>query len=61
MEYVPGGDLGSLIGDKGPLPELDVKAMAGQLLSALKYLHEGGITHRDVKPDNILISRLLPN
>jgi serine/threonine protein kinase len=56
MEYVPGGDLGSLIGEKGPLPELDVKAMAGQLLSALKYLHEGGITHRDVKPDNILIS-----
>lgn len=55
MEYVPGGDLGTLIGQHGYLPETDVKTMAGQLLSALKYLHDGGITHRDVKPDNILI------
>ncbi|CZT00428.1 related to protein kinase RAD53 [Rhynchosporium agropyri] len=55
MEFVPGGDLGSLVNEFGPLPELQVKSMASQLLSALKYLHHGGITHRDVKPDNILI------
>ncbi|KAK0107536.1 hypothetical protein ONS96_003343 [Cadophora gregata f. sp. sojae] len=55
MEFVPCGDLGSLVNKHGPLPEADVKSMARQLLSALKYLHEGGITHRDVKPDNILI------
>ncbi|KUJ11173.1 kinase-like protein [Mollisia scopiformis] len=55
MEYVPGGDLGSMINEHGSLPELNVKAMASQLLSALKYLHTIGITHRDVKPDNILI------
>ncbi|KAL2070886.1 hypothetical protein VTL71DRAFT_13912 [Oculimacula yallundae] len=55
MEFVPGGDLGSLINHHGPLQEVQVKNMASQLLSALKYLHEGNITHRDVKPDNILI------
>jgi serine/threonine protein kinase len=55
MEYVPGGDLGSLINERGHLPEANVKTMAAQLLSALKHLHHIGITHRDIKPDNILI------
>jgi len=55
MEYVPKGDLGTLINTHGPLPEMTVKTMAEQLLSALKCLHENNITHRDVKPDNILI------
>ena len=57
MEYIPGGDLGSLIHRNGCLREVEVQLMATQLLSALKYLHQMGITHRDVKPDNILIHR----
>lgn len=60
MEFVPCGDLGSLVNKFGPLPEDDVKSMARQLLSALKYLHARGITHRDVKPDNILIQSRNP-
>ncbi|TAQ83308.1 hypothetical protein B7494_g8371 [Chlorociboria aeruginascens] len=55
MEYIPGGDLGSLVNECRLLPESTVKAMAEQLLDALAYLHKMGITHRDVKPDNILI------
>lgn len=55
MEFVPGGDLGTTITQEKHLPEADVKIMAGQLLSALKHLHSMNITHRDVKPDNILI------
>ncbi|KAK4162056.1 Serine/threonine-protein kinase RAD53 [Cladorrhinum sp. PSN259] len=56
MEYVGKGDLGRMIGDNGPLTEMAVKIMANQLLDALGYLHEMNITHRDVKPDNILVS-----
>jgi serine/threonine protein kinase len=55
MEYVPGGDLGSMIGRHGRVEEPRVQLMAAQILDALDYLHGKGITHRDVKPDNILI------
>ncbi|KAK5990574.1 Serine/threonine-protein kinase RAD53 [Cladobotryum mycophilum] len=60
MEFVPGGDLGKLIADDGPLDESTTKTMSQQLLSALGYLHENNITHRDVKPDNILINSVHP-
>ena len=55
MEYVQGGDLGRLILDNGPLSEEATRIMARQLLGALGHLHDNHITHRDVKPDNILI------
>lgn len=55
MEYLGGGDLGRLILDFGPLKQDQTKMVASQLLSALGYLHKMNITHRDVKPDNILV------
>jgi len=55
MEFVGYGDLGGLIAKAGRLEEFKVKTLATQLLSALRYLHGYGITHRDIKPDNILI------
>lgn len=60
MEYVPNGDLGSLIGNGDVLNEPAARTMTAQLVSALDYIHENGITHRDVKPDNILIESLAP-
>ncbi|KAI0543136.1 hypothetical protein GGR58DRAFT_450892 [Xylaria digitata] len=60
MEYVPDGDLGKLIQEQGPLVEQDVKIIAHQLVDALGYLHKNKITHRDVKPDNILIQTVNP-
>ncbi|KAK6072538.1 Serine/threonine-protein kinase RAD53 [Seiridium cupressi] len=60
MEYVPQGDLGKLVLDKGTITEPYVKIMARQLIDALGYLHDNKITHRDVKPDNILIQSTHP-
>jgi serine/threonine protein kinase len=60
MEFIPHGDLGKLITEQGPLEESAVKMMASQMIGALGYLHQNNITHRDVKPDNILVSSFNP-
>lgn len=56
MEYLPGGDLYSLLQNLGSLDESPAKLYVLQIVKALKYLRENGIIHRDLKPDNILIS-----
>jgi serine/threonine protein kinase len=60
MEYVPHGDLQAHLHQEGPLSEPAARAMAQQILSALGYLHHSRITHRDIKPDNILIAEQNP-
>ncbi|KAJ4421686.1 Protein kinase protein rad53 [Neurospora sp. IMI 360204] len=60
MEFVGEGDLGKYIGANGPFSEPDTKTIARQLVDALGYLHDMNITHRDVKPDNILIQSRFP-
>ncbi|KAK8213478.1 Protein kinase protein rad53 [Zalaria obscura] len=61
MEFVPYGDLQQYLGEKGPLPEDLAKTMAQQVFDAMTYLHNKRITHRDIKPDNILIANDDPN
>lgn len=61
MEFVPCGDLQQYMALHGPLTEPLGKKMAAQVLDALAYLHKKQITHRDLKPDNILISNMDPD
>lgn len=56
MEYVPYGELSKELRENGPLPEQMVQTITRQILHALDYLHRRNITHRDIKPDNILIA-----
>ncbi len=57
MEYVDGPSLAKYIARKGALPVREAVNIVEQALSALQAIHEVGIVHRDIKPDNILISR----
>ncbi|KAG8440303.1 hypothetical protein GDO86_006168 [Hymenochirus boettgeri] len=57
-EYCAGGDLSRFIRTRRILPERVVQIFLQQLASALKFLHERNISHLDLKPQNILLSRL---
>ncbi|ESN92474.1 hypothetical protein HELRODRAFT_194199 [Helobdella robusta] len=51
-----GGTLLERLTRDGPLPELDVSKIVGGLASALKFLHDRSVAHRDLKLENILCS-----
>ena len=61
MEFVPCGDLQHYLGLQGPLSEALGRKMAAQVLDSLAYLHAKKITHRDIKPDNILLANMDPD
>ncbi|WP_072688648.1 Stk1 family PASTA domain-containing Ser/Thr kinase [Rhodococcus marinonascens] len=56
MELVDGGTLRELLRERGPMPPHAVAAVVGPVLDALAVAHRAGLVHRDVKPENILIS-----
>jgi serine/threonine protein kinase len=60
MEFVPNGDLTTFFNSGTVMPEYMGQLMAQQICSALDYLHKRNITHRDIKPDNILIASTDP-
>ena len=56
MEFCNGGDLLRFLLRKGTLDQLTMHCFLHQIAAAMKALHEEDIVHRDIKPQNILLS-----
>jgi protein kinase A len=55
MDYVPGGELFSILRKQKKFSEQAAKFYAAEVVLALAYLHEQDIVYRDLKPENILV------
>ena len=58
MDFVAGETLREL-SREGPMPPQRAIGMARQMLAGLAHAHEQGITHRDVKPENVVVTQLV--
>lgn len=56
MEFIDGRDLSRRVKDDGPASVGEALVMMRQVAAALQYAHEQGVTHRDIKPHNLLIA-----
>ncbi|KAG0256514.1 hypothetical protein BG011_004462, partial [Mortierella polycephala] len=57
MEYLNGGDCMALIKAISRLPEDWARNYLAEVVLGLEYLHDAGVVHRDLKPDNLLIDQ----
>jgi serine/threonine-protein kinase len=57
MRMIDGQDLRAMLKAYGPLTPARAVAIVRQIASALDAAHESGVMHRDVKPENIIITR----
>ncbi|XP_018422040.1 PREDICTED: testis-specific serine/threonine-protein kinase 3 [Nanorana parkeri] len=55
MELAEGGDILDYIGQHGAFPEARARTLFHQLAEAVDYLHDKGVTHRDIKCENVLL------
>ncbi|MCA2226896.1 Stk1 family PASTA domain-containing Ser/Thr kinase [Nonomuraea aurantiaca] len=56
MEYVPGRTLRDTLRDRGRLPAREALEIMIPVLAALGAAHQAGMVHRDVKPENVLLT-----
>ncbi|KAI5710389.1 serine/threonine-protein kinase 17A-like [Diaphorina citri] len=57
LEMVPDGELQRLVDIQDGIPEQDTRSYMKQILEALAFLHDHNITHLDLKPQNILLTK----
>ncbi|WP_228039222.1 serine/threonine-protein kinase [Dolichospermum sp. LEGE 00240] len=55
MEYIDGEDLGTVVENQGILSETEALRYIQQIGSALTLVHDNGLLHRDIKPQNIML------
>ena len=55
LEFQSGGDLFDEIVKRNPYVESDARKACLQLLTAIKFMHDQGIAHLDLKPENVLL------
>ncbi|MFI5839132.1 serine/threonine-protein kinase [Catenuloplanes sp. NPDC051500] len=56
MDLIPGGSLRRRLREAGTLPPAEAAVILGQTAAALSHAHRRGVVHRDLKPDNILLT-----
>jgi len=54
-EYLRGYTLAHLLNSVRPMPEKDALKLASRLCEAVAHMHEHGVIHRDLKPQNVMI------
>ncbi|MDP9861869.1 MULTISPECIES: serine/threonine-protein kinase [Streptosporangium] len=57
MQLVDSRTLGAVVREDGPLPPARTAQIGLEVLGALLAAHQAGVLHRDVKPDNVLLSK----
>src|SRR5262249_46947492 len=57
MEYLEGIDLERLVKQSGPLPVAKACDYISQAAQGLQHIHEHGLVHRDIKPQNLFVSK----
>jgi serine/threonine protein kinase len=57
MEFIDGCTIGDLVAEQGPLPVGWAAGIAGQVAAVLAIAHQHGILHRDIKPQNVMVTR----
>ncbi len=55
MELIEGRTLKDVIRERGPAPPEAATDIVTQILRALRFAHQRGVVHRDIKPQNVLV------
>jgi tetratricopeptide (TPR) repeat protein/TolB-like protein len=56
MPYISGESLRAKLAREGELPVAEAVKILREIVDALSYAHRSGVVHRDIKPDNVLLS-----